>query len=118
MKQAKQAQQAQVQQAQQAQVQQAQQAQVQQAQTQVYFITFAHKVSPERARQIVYELRRRYGGITIFTRRPPAGRKVIHNINDVVVIITFPYIRSNDQEKKEQCFTQEGFKLKDLIKKT
>ena len=91
----------------------------QQNQNQIYFITFTHKIDREKARRVIAELRRYYGGIAIFTRRPPAGRKVIHNINDVVVIITFPYIRSNDQEKKEQCSTQvqEGFKLRELLRK-
>jgi len=79
-------------------------------QTTICFITFQCKVDRETARQIVAELRKRFTFQTlIFTARPPSGRKIVTNINGVLVVVTIPY--SNRQEDPK-----EGFKLSDLIK--
>ena len=80
-------------------------------QTTICFITFQCKVDRETARQIVAELRKRFPSRTlIFTARPPSGKKIITNINGILVVVTIPY--SNRQEDPK-----EGFKLSDLIKK-
>jgi len=90
-------------------------------QTTICFITFQCKVDRETARQIVAELRKRFPSQTlIFTARPPIGRKIITNINGILVVVTIPY--SNRQEAhsqssmQEQAPSQEGFTLRDLIK--
>jgi len=97
------------------------QAQQDTQQTTICFITFQCKVDRETARQIVAELRKRFPSQTlIFTARPPIGRKIITNINGILVVVTIPY--SNRQEAhsqssmQEQAPSQEGFTLRDLIK--
>ena len=100
-------------QSQQAQDQQA----TQQAQTQVYFVTFSHKVSPERARQIVHELRRRFPAKTlVFSPKPQRGKKILVNFNELVAIITIPYPSKQEQSTKQVSMQSQGFTLKELIR--
>jgi len=100
-------------QSQQAQDQQA----TQQAQTQVYFVTFSHKVSPERARQIVNELRRRFPAkILVFSPKPQRGKKILVNFNELVAIITIPYPSKQEQSTKQVSMQSQGFTLKELIR--
>jgi len=91
------------------------QGEAQQAQTQIYFVTFTNKVSSEKARKIIRELRERFPAQAIFTPRPPRGKKVILHIHDEIVIVTFPYTHFNKQESKQEK-ANEGFTLKELIK--
>ncbi|MGV2528284.1 UNVERIFIED_CONTAM: hypothetical protein FOS11_36900 [Bacillus thuringiensis] len=57
------------------------------------FITYTTKLSPEKSRAIINELRKRMGNnkIFIFTPRPPAGRKFTIKIQDELIIITRPH---------------------------
>jgi len=86
----------------------------------VYFITFAHKVNPEKAKEVLVELRKQFPmQFPIFTRRPPRGKRIILQICEELVILTFPYENKQKQLKQEQAPTQvqeEGFKLRDLLK--
>ncbi len=80
-----------------------------------YFVTFAHKVSPEKAREVLAELRKRFPQTPIFTPRIPRGRRIVLNINDLQVIVTFPHTLKNPNPNNNP---NEGFSLKDLIKKS
>jgi hypothetical protein len=104
------------------------QQETQQGGSAIYFVTFPSKVSAEKAKEVLAELRRRFPSQTaIFTPKPPSGKKVFLDIGGVLVIITFPYAlkkNPNKQEqapKKEQAPRQspmqgEGFTLGELIK--
>jgi len=88
---------------------------------QICFVTFANKLSKEKAREILIELRRRFQVKTIvFSPRPPSGRKKILEINGILVIITFPYTKNPEQEQENptqvpQSF-EGGFTLAELAK--
>ncbi|MFZ8785753.1 hypothetical protein [Thermocrinis sp.] len=83
----------------------------------VYFITFVNKVDPEKAREILTILRNKFTGMyPVFMPKPPRGRRTIIEINETIVILTFPYGSKRTNQSSTQV--QEGFKLKDLIKKT
>jgi hypothetical protein len=93
----------------------------QQTQTQLYFVTFACKVDPAKAKEILAELRKIYPKQTpIFTPKPPRGRKTILQVAGTLVILTFPFPYTPRQEKQEQAQsssdTQGTFTLKELIK--
>ena len=94
--------------------------QTQAQRTKIYFITFPEKICPEKAREIVAQLRKRFPLQTpIFMPRPPVGRKMVIEINGITVILTFPHPYNPKTTNKEQSPpNEEGFKLKDLIKKT
>ena len=86
-------------------------------QNRLYFVTFATKLDPETARQILVELRRRFPSMRpIFIPSPPPGRRRFVTINGILTILTFPHT------KQEQIYNQNstGFTLKELakIKKT
>jgi hypothetical protein len=87
-------------------------------QTQVIFVTFTHKLSPEKAKQIIKELRVRFPSqILVFSPKPQKGKKIILNVNEEVVIITIPYSRKQEHSTEQtQMQTTQGFLLKDLIK--
>ena len=94
------------------------QAQQQTQQTQLYFVTFATKLDPETAKQILTELRKRFPSQkAVFTPVPPSGKKKFVTINEILVIITFPYTPKNQnrQEIHNQSSTQ-GFTVAELIK--
>jgi hypothetical protein len=86
----------------------------------VYFITFPSKVSAEKAKEVLAELRKRFPSQTaIFMPKPPPGKKMVLNIGGVLVIITFPYaLKKNPKQEQapKQSPTQEGFTLGELIK--
>jgi hypothetical protein len=90
-------------------------------QNQIYFITFTAKLDPQKSKQILNELRKRYpNAMLIFSPRPVRGKRLILNISDEIVIVTIP--RQTQQqasmpEQASQSSTQSGFKLKELIKK-
>ena len=89
-----------------------------QHQPSVYFVTFAHKVDNNTAKQILAELRKRFPSQRpVFAPIPPSGKKKFVNINGILTIITFPYTPKNQnrQEIHNQSSTQ-GFTLKELIK--
>ncbi len=102
---------------------QAQQAQAQQANQQggsaMYFVTFPNRVSPEIAKEVVRELRRRFPSqMPIFIPKPPSGRKMVVDIAGITVIITIPYKKNPNSKKEQDNQSQEqGFTLKELIKK-
>lgn len=74
------------------------------------FVTFMQKLSPEQAKAVLAELRKRIPGSQIvFTPKPPAGRKVIWNINNETVIITYPSKSSGQGQ-------EQGFTLGDVLK--
>ena len=78
------------------------------------FVTFMQKLSPEQAKAILAELRKRIpDSQIIFTPKPPAGRKVIWNINNETVIITYPSKSSGQGQEQDQG---QGFTLRDLLK--
>ena len=86
----------------------------------VYFITFAHKVNPEKAKEVLVELRKQFPmQFPIFTRRPPRGKRIILQICEELVILTFPYENKQKQFKQEQAPTQaptqEGFTIRELL---
>jgi hypothetical protein len=89
---------------------------------QIYFVTFTQKLPPDEARKIIAEIRRRFEGYPIFTPKPIKGKRMILDINGVVVIITFthPHAKLPKQEpfpKQEQSSqSPEGFTLAELIK--
>jgi len=95
----------------------------------VYFITFANKVSKERAKQIIDELRRLYPGQTfVFSPRPPRGRKLILELVGEIIILTIPGQGSKQEGSKKEDSkeelkqakqepTQHGFTLSELIAK-
>jgi len=87
-------------------------------QTQVIFVTFTRKLSPEKAKQIINELRVRFPSqILVFSPKPQKGKKIILNVNEEVVIITIPYPRKQEHSTEQtQMQTTQGFLLKDLIK--
>jgi hypothetical protein len=98
---------------------QAQQTQQAQQETQVYFVTFPSKVSREKAKEIITELRRRYPSQTaIFMPKPPPGKRILLNFDGLLVIVTFPYVKKNPEQEQspKQAPTQEGFSLRELIK--
>ncbi len=98
------------------QLQQAQQ--TNQNQAQIYFVTFVNKVDSQIAREVIKSLRERFPMKTpIFIAKPPKGRRVVLNINETLVILTFPHTvkNPNTQEQNPQN-TQEGFTLRELIK--
>ena len=71
-------------------------------QSQICFITFPYKLSSERAREVLAELRRLYPGkILVFTRKPPSGRKMIVEIAGTLTIITFPYTSRQEAPMRE-----------------
>ncbi len=89
----------------------------------IYFITFPSKVSPEIAKQVFVELRKRFPSQTaIFTPKPPSGRKVVLDIEGILVIVTFPYLKKNPNKQEQakeqapQSPMQGGFTLGELIK--
>jgi hypothetical protein len=82
----------------------------------IVFVTFGRKLDKQLAHQILMEIRSRFPGhSTIFTTRPPAGRKTILHIQNELVILTFPYSQQ-ESTKEEKEIPQQGFKLQDLIK--
>jgi hypothetical protein len=105
---------------QQAQQNQAQQSQ--QTQAGLYFVTFPERLTPDRAKTIVAELRRRFQGFPVFCPKPPRGRKIIVQLNEITVIVTFPHTESPKQEQdkgqeQEQDKGQAGgFTLRELIR--
>ncbi len=101
---------------QQAQQNQTQQNQAQPNQAQIYFVTLPYKVSPEKAKQIIAELRKRFPQMPIFTPKPPRGRKTVIEIAETQVIVTFPYLKKNPNPNLNK--QEQGFSLKDLIKKS
>ncbi len=85
----------------------------------IYFVTFTSKVSAEKAKEVLVELRRRFPTQTaIFTPKPPNGRRLILNIAGVTVIITFPKNPNKQEQAKEQASQSptQGFTLGELIK--
>ena len=83
----------------------------------IYFVTFPIKLDPEKTREVLSELRRRFPAQkAVFTPVPPSGRRKIVNINGILTILTFPHT------KQEEIYNQNstGFTLKELakIKKT
>jgi len=100
------------------------QAQAQAQQSQIYFVTFPTRLSKEKARQILNELRNRYSGIAVFTPKLVPGRRVLVNIEDVVVIVTFPYVKKDSEEAPTQAHTQAhsqahsqgGFTIRELLR--
>ena len=94
------------------------QAQVQQQTQQTqqpsfYFVTFPTKLDPEKTREVLSELRRRFPQVPVFAPRPPAGKRMILTINDVLTILTFP---KSPNRREEQASRQEGFTVAELIK--
>ena len=86
----------------------------------VYFITFAHKVNPEKAKEILVELRKQFPmQFPIFTRRPPRGKRIILQICEELVILTFPYVKKDSEQAPAQAPTQaptqEGFTIRELL---
>ena len=80
----------------------------------VYFVTFTTKLDPEKTREVLSELRRRFPLQTpIFTPRPPAGKRIILTINDVLTILTIP---KSPNRQEEQASRQGGFTVAELIK--
>ena len=95
----------------------------------IYFITFPSKVSAEKAKEVLVELRRRFPSQTaVFMPKPPPGKKMVLNISGVLVIITFPYDLKKNPNRQEQAPKQEqaprqspmqeGFTLGELIIKS
>jgi hypothetical protein len=92
----------------------------------IYFITFPSKISAEKAKEVLVELRRRFPSQTaLFMPKPPPGKKMVLDIGGVPVIITFPYTLKKNPNKQEQAPKkeqapqspmQEGFTLGELIK--
>jgi hypothetical protein len=86
----------------------------------VYFITFPNKVSAEISKEVLAELRKRFPSQTaLFTPKPPPGKKIIITINQVLVIVTFPYAPKQEHTPKQtpkQEQPKEGFTLGELIK--
>ncbi len=94
---------------------------------QIYFVTFPTRVDNQKAKEIVAELRKRFPHqLPIFAPRPPRGKKLIYEINEIIVILTFPYAKNPN---KPQAPSQEapkpnmqeqsqegGFTLKELIR--
>jgi len=79
----------------------------------VYFITFAHKVDPEKAKEVLAVLRNRFPGMSpVFIARPPRGRRLVTEINGITIILTFPY--SSKRTNKEQT-PQDGFTIRELL---
>ncbi len=99
------------------------QTQIQQ-QAQIYFVTFPSRVSPEIAKEVVTELRKRFPQTTfIFTPRPVRGRKFVIDVDGQLVIITIPYtLKKNPKEQapqetpKQEQAQEGGFTLRELIK--
>jgi len=98
-----------------------------QMQTQLICITFPQKLSPEKSKSILSELRKRFTAqILVFSPKPPRGRKAILQIQDTVVIVTFidQHQQQHQQHRQEQTpkqqqtqsSVQEGFTLAELIK--
>ncbi len=88
------------------------------AQQGIYFVTFTNRVSPEEAKKVLTELHKRFPSqIPIFTPRPPKGKKFVIYVNELMVIITFPYTpkKPNMQEQAPQN-QEQGFTLGQLIK--
>jgi len=91
------------------------QQQTQQTQPMIYFVTFAHKVDPDTAKQILAELRKRFPSQRpVFVPVPPSGKKKFVNINGILTIITFPKDPNRQEETHNQNPT--GFTLRELIK--
>ncbi len=85
----------------------------------MYFVTFPNRVSPEEAKKVLTELRKRFPSqLPIFTPKPPKGKKMIIDVNGMTVIITFPYVNKQEQAPKKEQAPQspEGFTLGELIK--
>jgi hypothetical protein len=78
------------------------------------FITFTHKLSREKTKEILKHLRQQFPQAQfVFSRRIPAGRKRMFYVDGELVIVTIPY-------SKQETPTQEqasGFTLEELIKK-
>ncbi len=97
---------------------QLQQAQQNQQETQIYFVTFPYKVDSQIAKEIIMELRKRFPLKTpIFAPRPPYnGKRMVLNINEIPVIVTFPYLKKNPNPNTQQASQNQGFTLGELIK--
>ncbi len=107
--------------------QETQQANQQGGEAMIYFITFPSKISAEKAKEVLVELRRRFPSQTaLFMPKPPPGKKMVLDIGGVTVIITFPYALKKNPNKQEQApkkeqapqspMQGEGFTLGELIK--
>ncbi len=89
-------------------------------QAQICFITLPYKVSQEKSKEILAELRKRFPqSIFIFTPKIQKGRRVILNINETTVILTFPHTLKNPdkQQTSQSPESPSGFTLAELIKK-
>ncbi len=96
---------------------QLQQAQQNQQETQIYFVTFPYKVDSQTSKQVLAELQKRFPmKRPVFTPRVPRGRRMVLNIDGLQVIVTFPYLNKNPNPNLNK--QEEGFSLKDLIKKS
>ena len=85
--------------------------------TKIIFVTFTRKLSPEKTKQIINELRVRFPSqILVFSPKPQKGKKIILNVNEEVVIITIPYPSKQEQSTKQVSMQSQGFTLKELIR--
>ncbi len=101
----------------QTQLNQAQPNQTQGGDAMIYFVTFPYKVDSETAKQVLAELQKRFPmKRPVFTPRIPRGRRMVLNIDGLQVIVTFPYLNKNPNPNLNK--QEEGFSLKDLIKKS
>jgi hypothetical protein len=98
-----------------------------------YFVTFPCKLSSDQAKEIITELKKRFTGQPIFSPRVLPGKRMVININEINVIVTFPFVKTNkqqqpmqeqetskqekqDQTKQDQTPQPEGFTLRELIR--
>lgn len=83
-----------------------------------YFITFTRRLERDKAKQLLAEIRKQIPGKALFVPRPPRGRKMILNIMDEVVIITFPpkQDQGSKQDQGQQGQQDQGFKLGEILK--
>ena len=84
----------------------------------VYFITFPSKVDASKAKEVLAELRKRFPSqVAVFMPKPPPGKKIVIEIAGTLTIITFPYTSRQEAPMRETPRQEEGFTLKELIKK-
>ncbi len=89
-------------------------------QQQTCFITFPTRLSPEKSREVIRELRKRFPQTAfIFIPKPVKGRKVVVEIAGTMVIMTFPYSNPNKEQSTQEAPKQspQGFTLRELINK-
>ncbi len=87
----------------------------------IYFVTFVNKVDSQIAKEVIKSLRERFPmKRPMFIAKPPKGRRVVLNINETLVILTFPYTLKNPDKQEQPPQSPEspsGFTLTELIKK-